>query len=154
MNNLTSNYNYLSPTSFKLTIDSLKYANTEYFLTTVNLPDMSIGEVATPYRGYTGYFSGDRATFSPITASIIIDEDMKNYIEIYNWIIGNIENTEMEKSDMILSIMNSKNNVTKQIQFINAFPTNISAVQFSTQNTEVNYVTCDVTFRYDVFRPI
>jgi len=87
-----------------------------------------------------------------LSVRFLIDEDMKNYLEIHDWIQDNITKKTITKSDMILSVLSSHNNVNKQFQFLDAFPTSLSGVEFSTQSTEVEYVQGDVTFRYDRFK--
>lgn len=151
MNNLDLNHNHLSPTSFKLAIDALKYANTEYTIVSFNLPELTLGEVAVPYREFTGYIPGDRLQFGQLSLNIIVDEQLKNYSELYNWIRDNAQDNDIVKSDMILTIMDSKNNLTKQIQFTNAFPTSLGTIEFNTQRTDVEYIQVNVTFRYDAF---
>ena len=149
---LTSNFNGLSPTGFKLVIDKTKYANVEYFITSFSIPELNLGEVPVSYRGSIGFVPGDRAEYGALSLRFLIDEDMKNYLEIYDWIQNNITKKTITKSDMILSVLSSHNNVNKQFQFLDAFPTSLSGVEFSTQSTEVEYVQADVTFRYDRFK--
>lgn len=149
---LTSNFNGLSPTGFKLSIDRTKYANVEYFVTSFSIPDISIGEIQLPYRGQIGYIPGERVEYGALSIRFMIDEDMKNYIEIYNWIQDNVAKKSITTSDMILSVLTSHNNVSKQFQFINAFPTSSSGIEFGTQNTEVEYLQADISFRYDRFK--
>ena len=74
---------------------------------------------------------------------------MKNYTEIFNWLKSNTET--LERHDMILSVMSSHNNVNKQFQFKDAFPTSLSGVEFNVQSTDVEYLQADVTFRYNEF---
>jgi len=148
---LTTNFNGLSPTGFKLVIDKTKYANVEYFVTTFSIPELNLGEVAVSYRGSIGYVPGDRPEYGALTLRFLIDEDMKNYLEIHDWIQDNVTKKTITKNDMILSVLTSANNVNKQFQFISAFPTSISGVEFSTQTTDVEYTQADVTFRYDRF---
>jgi len=148
---LTSNFNYLTPTGFRLTIDTSKYANIEYFLTGFSIPDVNLGDVPVTYRGVTGYVPGDKIEYGIMSCRFIIDEDMKNYIEVFNWMQSNIASTNVVTSDMILTILTSHNNPNKQFKFINAFPTSLSGVEFSTQNTDIEYVQANVSFRYDRF---
>ena len=54
-------------------------------------------------------------------------------------------------TDGTLLILSSHNNVTKEIVFRDLFPTNLSSVEFSTQQTEVEYLQADVTFKYTYF---
>ena len=52
---------------------------------------------------------------------------------------------------MILSVMSSHNNVNKQFQFKDAFPTSLSGVEFTTQGSDIEYLQADVSFRYNEF---
>jgi len=150
--NLTSNINLLAPTGFKLTINREKFANTEYFITSFSIPDIAVSAVETRYRGVISYESGEPRQFGDLSIRFAIDEDMKNYNEIYDWLKSNsnqgLNKGQIERHDMILSVLSSHNNVTKQFQFRDAFPTTIGGVEFSTQNTDVEYLQADVTFRY------
>ena len=148
--NLTTNINYLTPIGFKLTINREKYGNTEYFLTSFSLPEISIGEIAVPIRNAISYQPGETRQFGALSLRFIIDEDMHNYTEIFNWLQTNTTE-KIERADMILSVMSAHNVVNKQFQFKNAFPISLSGVEFSTQSTDVEYIQSDVSFRYDEF---
>ena len=148
-NNLTSNINMLSPTGFKLTINREKFANTEFFITSFGIPSVSSSEIQTNFRGGIGYTPGESRMFDALTLRFAIDEDMHNYTEMFNWIKANSEG--LERHDMILSVMSSHNNVNKQFQFKDSFPTSLSGVEFSTQSSDVEYLQADVTFRYNEF---
>jgi hypothetical protein len=112
----------------------------------MNLPDTPMG-----VRGATAYIPGDKIQYDPISFKILIDEDLKNYSEIYNWIHQNHSSGQITYEDMTLQIFNSANRKNKEIHFTSCFPTTISTGEFSTQNTDVEYMTMDVTFRFDRF---
>jgi hypothetical protein len=147
--NLTDNRNLLSPIGFKLTINNEKYANTEFFVTSIGIPEISAEEVQMKFRGETGYTSGEQRQFGALSLRMAIDEDMKNYTEIYDWLERNTKGHE--ECDMILSIMSSHSSVNKQLQFKSAFPTSLGGVEFSTQSTSIDYLQADVSFRYTEF---
>lgn len=146
--NITSNKNFLSPITFKLVIDSSQFANTEYFCTVANLPGITLTEVELPFRGNKNQMAGDRPDFPPLDITFIIDENMSNYIEIFNWIKQNHVNDDFQKHDVMLMIGNSSNNVVKKVRFVDAFPTLLNPIQFNSQNLDVEYLTADVSFRY------
>ena len=156
--NLTSNINLLSPTGFKLTINREKFANTEYFITSFTIPDITISAVETRYRNAISFESGEPRAFSDLSFRFAIDEDMKNYTEIYDWIeensLNGVNKGQVARHDMILSVMSSHNNVNKQFQFKDAFPTSLGGVEFNSQSTDVEYLQADVTFRYNEFKII
>lgn len=139
----------LSPTGFKLTINREKFANTEFFITSFGIPSVTSGEVLTNFRNRIGYTPGEAITFDTLSLRFAIDEDMTNYTEMFNWLKSNTDT--IERHDMILSIMSSHNNVNKQFQFKDSFPTSLSGVDFNSQSTDVTYLQADVTFRYNEF---
>jgi hypothetical protein len=149
--NITSNYNFLSPTGFKLVINREKFANTEYFCTSASLPSLSLGQADVPLRQFKGYVPGD-VTYDELSIRIAVDEDLVVYKEIHDWILRNRDTNNVEVNDATLLIMTSHVNVNKQIQFTNLFPTSIAALEFSSQNTDIEYFQIDVSFRYDYFK--
>jgi hypothetical protein len=48
--------------------------------------------------------------------------------------------------------MNSANNVTKQIKFVDAYPTTISSLPFDITTTDVEYLTAAVSFNYSYYQ--
>lgn len=147
---ITNNKNFLSPVGFQLKLNSSKYENTEYFCTSVTLPDLTLAESPLPYRGSNIAMSGDRINFSNLEVTFNVTENMENYIEIYNW-LHDIASAGESKIDGTLMILSSHNNTTKEILFRDLFPTSLSALEFSTQQTEVEYLQASVSFKYTYF---
>ena len=81
-----TNLNYLQPVNFELQINKLP--KTRFFCVGVTLPAIALSEttqgvpLAIPI-----YYPGDKLTFDPLGVRFIVDEDMTNYQEIYNWLI-------------------------------------------------------------------
>ena len=125
MANLTSNMNYLAPTSFKLVIDRKNYPNLEFFAQTINHPGASVSAAELPYsRLGSVALAGDKLTFGELSATIILDEDMNSYTEMYNWLRRMVEQNRNAPSnltkipteaDITISILTSHNNGNKQI---------------------------------------
>ena len=150
---LTTNFNFLSPTGFRLTINRNRFANVEYFITGITIPNVSLGESAQGFRGHTSFMSGDTISYDTLSLRFAIDEDLKNYREIFDWMISNRENG-LDFSDMILSVLTNHNNGNREFQFRDAFPISLSGVEFTTQATDVEYLQADVSFRYSEFSVI
>lgn len=148
---LTLNKNLLSPNGFKLTIDSTRFANIEYFCVSAPLPAVSAGEVNTPWRNYQNSFPGEKVQYSPFDIRYMVTENMENYIEMFNWMVQNAKDGQITFADITLHILSSSNNVIKQVRFFDAFPTSLGAIDFHTQNTDVEYVTADASFQYSQF---
>lgn len=145
---LTENKNYLSPVSFKLAIDSQDFANIEYFCVSATLPGITLPEVPVPFKGHQNFVPGDRVDYPNLDVRFIITENMENYSELFNWIRGNATSPAFTKRDIILHIASSHNNIVKQIRYVDAFPVAVGTIEFNSQNTDIEYVTADASFRY------
>ncbi len=64
---------------------------------------------------------------------------------------GTAVNIGATLSDATLSILSAKNNVIKEVRFTDIFPTCLSGVGFSTQATDVQYLTSTVNFKYTLY---
>ena len=148
---LTTNFNYLSPKGFKLSIDTTQFANVEYFMTSFTLPAVSMGSIEVNYRSAKGALPGDKIDYAEISARFLVDENMANYIEVFNWMHSNITSATIAQEDMILSILDSHNRVSQQFRFLNAFPISLAALDFNAQNQDVEYMQSDISFKYDRF---
>ena len=80
------NLSFLSPTGFKFQIQKLPHVN--YFCTSADIPDITLGQVDQENIFIRIPVPGDKLQFSPLNLAFSIDEDMKNFKEIYDWLIG------------------------------------------------------------------
>ena len=78
MQNLPSNYNVLSPVSFRFSIKKLP--NVSFFCQSANIPDLTIGTVVrpSPMRDFNTF--GDNLEIGALDISFIVDEDLTNYM--------------------------------------------------------------------------
>jgi len=150
---LTTNKNFLSPVGFQFKIDAKEFPNIEYFCTAVTLPGITLSESTVPFRGVNIAMAGDRLNFDELAIRFNVTEDMDNYIEMFKWMHDIIKDPKGEslKYDATLSILTSHNNVSKEITFRDCFPTNLSALEFSTQQTDVEYLQADASFKYTYY---
>tara|TARA_B110000902_G_scaffold262557_1_gene339673 strand:+ start:846 stop:1358 length:513 start_codon:yes stop_codon:yes gene_type:complete len=152
---LVNNLSYVTPSSFRLVIDSQKYPNAQYMIQTVALPDMSVtpATLNTPQRNIG--FLPDKIEYSDMDLTFLVDEDMTNYKEIHDWMLGLVTESDegvRKARDITLQVMNSHNNVTNEITFVSAFPVNLSSLPFDATTTDVEYLTANVTFHYSYFK--
>jgi predicted DNA-binding helix-hairpin-helix protein len=57
-------------------------------------------------------------------------------------------------SDGWLHILDNNNNENVVLKFVDMFPVEISEINFSTNKTDVNYITCNITFQYSYIEQI
>lgn len=156
--NQPTNSNFLSPLGFKFAIKKTPLTN--YFVQAVSLPSISIGsgEVPNPFIKFR--LPGTNLTFGSFSITFKVDEDMKNYMEIYNWLIemGFPDSFDQYNgssvsgdgtsiySDCTLTVLSSAMNPNKEITFIECYPTALSSLTFSSTSTDVTYVEATATF--------
>lgn len=137
-----------------MTVQNPAFSNLEYFCVSANIPGVSIAEIVTPYRNQVGYTPGDRINYDMLTLKFMVDENMANYIEVLKWMQANQTQNTMLRSDLILSILTAKNNVSRQFQFSEVFPVSISGLDFDIQAAEVDYISCTASFRFNYFKSL
>ena len=170
-----TNKNYLQPTSFRLVLPKLP--TVEFFCTNVNVPDVSFSEaILATSIGVNAFFPGDKLSFGELNVSYLVDEDMTNFTEVYNWmksitpaaspadfrsLTGTTSNTtnaytgvgsDLEQyEDIMLVINTNKNNPNKIIHFYDAFPISLGGFQMQSESTDVGTLTSTIGFRYTYF---
>jgi len=162
-NKTPDNLNYLSNISFRLTIEDSP--NMTWFCQAATVPGVSIEgiDVFTPHA--TIPYAGNKVSFEELSIRFIVDEHMKNWVEIYDRIIamGLAEGHEKYRllkasnplhprgggySTIVLSILTSAMNPQMEFHFYDAFPISISALDFDSASSDVEYFTATASFRY------
>jgi hypothetical protein len=164
--NTPTNRNFLSPLNFRLVLQKAPLLN--YFLQSASIPGLSfVGNITMPTPLINIPIPGERLNYSPLTVSFMVDEDMTNYLEIFNWMLSLATVSELEpfaryqpqtaiehdvnkrdRSDIKLMIMTSSKNPNIQVKFQDAFPTQLGELNFNTTASGVNYLESSVTFEY------
>ena len=162
MAELTTNINYLQPTAFKLVIDRKKFGNLEYFAQAVNHPSVSVAAAELQYKRVNLHMAGDKLTFNELTATIILDENLSAYSEMYDWMKRLVESPNQTRTfgedgdystavDITLSVLSSKNNAVKQIRYIDCVPTELGDISFEATTQDVQMLTFPISFRFSYF---
>jgi len=148
------NSSMLSPTGFRLTINSEEFKKVEYFCISAELPSITLEGLETPFRNGRTPIPGDTISYQPLPVTFIVDHKLENYLELFNWICNNAHQNELMWRDMTLSIFTNRNTGNKQVIFKNVIPTNLTGLEFNTQITTIEYLTCSVEFVYQSFEII
>ena len=162
-NKVPDNLNYLSNISFRLMIEDAPHLT--WFCQSANVPGISVDaiEIPTPFANIP--YAGGNVSFEELSVTFIVDEHLKNWIEIYDRCIalGLAEGHEKfrllkEKSDLtarggtvstiVLTILTSAINPQMEFHFYEAFPISISSLDFTSGATDVEYFTATAAFRY------
>ena len=162
---MPDNLSFLSPTGFKFQIQKLPHVN--YFCTSADIPDITLGQVDQENIFIRIPVPGDKLQFSPLNLAFSIDEDMKNFKEIYDWLIGLVYPDNFQQRANLQSALQQRNEksglvysdgsmviTTAQyqpnilIKFIDLYPISIGGLEFSTQSTDIEYLQGSVSFNY------
>jgi len=165
MTSVINNTNFLPIVGFRFGIKKLPTTN--YFVQAVNVPGVELGlaTVDNPFIRYN--LPGDHIRYRELTVTFRVDEDMKNYQEIYNWIIGlgfpdsfnqykqlsskSATSGEGITSDGTLMIQNSARVPNMEITFIDMFPRSLSDIILDTRDTTAQYAESTATFKFRKF---
>ena len=165
------NRNFLSPVGFKF---SLKRApGVAFFCNQANIPSMDLGIAEQPTWLRDIPTPGDKIQFGDLNLRFLVDEDLVNYMELQRWIrgLGYPENMdEFRKlegeaampsnfgqagddiySDGTLQILSSNLVPSFQVVFSDLFPYTLSTVTFDATDTDIEYFTADVGFKYTIY---
>ena len=165
------NRNFLSPVGFKF---SLKRApGVAFFCNQANIPSMDLGIAEQPTYLKNIDVPGDKIQFGDLTLRFLVDEDLVNYMELQRWIRGlgypesmdEFRRLESEStlpsnfgqagddiySDGTLQILSSNLVPAFQVVFNDLFPFSLSTITFDATDTDVEYFTADVSFKYTIY---
>lgn len=159
--NSPPNKNQLSPLGHRFVITRLP--NTVYWCQAVNVPDITLGEIKTGNPFLDLNYAGDHLKYSPLSITFKIDEDMTNYLEIQNWMVGlgfpekfdqfaDLVRDDLDggpfgiRSDASLLILSSNMNANIEVTYREIFPMALTNFSFDTRLADVEYITATATF--------
>lgn len=166
---VTPSTNYLRPNSFKFQI--AKIPNVTYTCQSANLPQLSLGSAVqqTPFVDIP--HPGDKVFFGEFIIQFLINEDMSNYKELYDWVAsigvpsGGDQYGQLTRrasvykpdeynnafSDAALLILDSNNIPKVRLNFQDLWPTSVEGLNFDITSSGMEYFVGTASFRYKVF---
>ena len=167
------NRNFLSPVGFKFNLQ--RSPGVAYFCNQANIPDLTLGVTEQPNYLRPIPTPGDILQFGDLTLRFLVDEDLTNYMEIQNWLRGlgfpeslqEFDKFEKEGknrlpkryaqfgdqiySDGTLQILSSNLVAKFNVNFRELFPVSLTTLEFDATDTDIEYFTADVTFKYTLY---
>ena len=166
------NRNYLSPVGFRFNLK--RSPGVAYMCNQANIPDLTLGVAEQPNYLRQIPTPGDMLDFGDLNLRFLVDEDLKNYMEIQNWMRGlgypesvqefrDLEGSGFTPrrdyvqsghdiySDGTLQILSS-NYISKfNVNFKDLFPYSLTTLAFDATDTDIEYFTADVAFKYTAY---
>ena len=165
------NRNFLAPTGFKFSLK--RSPGVAFFCNQANIPSLDLGIATQPTYLKDIDVPGDKIQFGDLTLRFLVDEDLVNYMEIQNWIRGlgypesvkEFDDLEKEAvlpgnfgrtgdniySDGTLQILSSNLVAKFNVNFKDMFPYSLSTITFDATDTDIEYFTADVSFKYTIY---
>lgn len=150
-----SNHNYLAINYFRVDIGRAPTAS--YFAQEANIPSITNSELLQMTTLSTQIpLPGNLYTFMPLNIKFLLDENLRGWQEIYDWItsISNLKSTantvkQADKfSDINVIVTNSAYKHRFQFTFRHAFPVALSEVPLAITATDTTPLTAMATFKY------
>ena len=126
-----------------------------FLVTASNLPGMTIGEIAIPFRGRSIYIAGDRTFDEGWTTSFMNDTDfmIRNAMERWSNGINDLANATGViapadyQTDLTVEQLDRDDTVLKTYIFRSAWPTGVTAIELTSEAADA-IEQFDVTWRY------
>ncbi len=165
--NQIKNRNFLAPVGFKFSLS--KYPKVSFFSNTARIPDISLGTAIESTYLKDIDIPGEKLTYGELNIRFLVDENLENYMKIHNWLTGlgfpespqqfinqlkdedGIEDRKEQYSDGSLHILNSNYNDIAVVKFKDLFPVYLTSLEFDATESDINYFTADVTFKYTIY---
>ncbi len=131
-----------------------------YFLTTFNLPGMSIGTmpIANPFKAHND--PGNTLTYDELSVTCLISENFDNWKASVDWLktatdgvtFSTATSGRMTKKAGSIVLLTNNGNKFGDIIINNMFPTTIGSVSFDIQSVEPTPLTFDMTLQYESYK--
>ena len=161
------NRNFLSGVAFKFNL--AKFPKVDFFSNSAIIPILNLELTRQPSYLKNIDVPGERLTYGDFTLRFLVDENMENYLAIYEWLTGlgfpesgkqfrdittDVDGQRDPKEafcDGTLRILNSNYREVAKVKFTDLFPVSLTSLDFDATNTDVQFLTAEATFKYTIY---
>jgi hypothetical protein len=171
------NRNFLSPIGFLFTINRLR--GVDFFCQSASVPAISMGSADQGTRYNKIPHPGDELKYEDLFIRFLVDENMKNWYQVHDWMreittpysskeftysrgtrrsVNNEPNTfkagewtNQWRSDCSLFILSSNYRPVAEFVFRDAFPVNLTTLNFDASVPDISYFTSECVLRYNYY---
>ena len=166
-NKQIENRNYLSSVGFKFNLS--KYPKIDFLSNSARIPELSLALATQPTYLKDIDIPGEKLTYGDFTLKFLVDENMENYITVYNWLTGlGFPETPAQFRDLTtdsaamrdpkeafcdgtLRILNSNLREVAKVKFKDLFPVSLTSLDFDATSADVQYLTAEASFKYTIY---
>jgi len=166
--NQVKNKNFLSPVGFRFILN--RAPKVVFFSNQASIPGLNLGVAEQPTYLKDIPQPGDKLEFGDLTLRFLVDEDLENYLEIQHWLRGlgfpdslkeiyewqssnpNAPSSTLNyTSDGTLNVLSSSSVANFKVKFLDMFPVSLSDLDFDATDSDIDYLTANVTFKYTIY---
>ena len=161
------NRNYLSGIGFKFNL--AKFPKVDFFSNSTRIPELSLALATQPTYLKDIDIPGEKLTYGDFTLKFLVDENMENYMAVYNWLTGlgfpetpaqfrdlttddaNQRDPKEAFCDGTLRILNSNLREIAKVKFLDLFPVSLTSLDFDATTPDIQYFTAEASFKYTIY---
>ena len=162
-----TNRNFLSPIGYLFLLDKAKKVS--FLCQQASIPSINLGDVLIPTAGLVPLPREGNIRYGDLTVEFIVDEDLRNYMEIHNWMraLGTPQyyderaacetkyqaapSQDVRFSDATLQVLNNNNLANFDVVFKDLFPSELSTLTFDVSQDDNSFMTAQATFKYTLY---
>ena len=159
--------NFLSPIGYLFLLDKAKKVS--FLCRQASIPSINLGDVLIPTAGLVPLPRDGNIRYGDQTVEFIVDEDLRNYMEIHNWMraLGtppyyderaawetsyqDAPSQDVRFSDATLQVLNNNNLANFDVVFKDLFPSELSTLTFDVSQEDNSFMTAQATFKYTLY---
>lgn len=151
--------NYVQKTNFRLDIPNSQAADFVINVQEVNTPSLSIPMTEFPINPTArGSLPGSAVEFEPFTTRVLLDEELKAYTDIYQWMLSIVDYRESKSTawleggsprSILIHILDStKTKILLTYRLYGAYPQMLGEIEFNYGDPTNLAMYCSVTWGY------
>ncbi len=152
---MNDNINTSKATNYVFKIGHPRLEKVEFYCQRASIPGLQLGSMEQPWQSGMMAMPGDSLTFGELSLTILLDEDLKSFRELYAYIMerkdphANTYNPQ-DTVQSYLFVTTNKNNIRFKFTFYNCWVSDIGGLEFGVESEDVQ--TMDVTLKMDYYR--
>lgn len=140
--------NYL--TSNRATLQIVGLGEVEFSITSFNLPSLTLEYSAVPTPFLAGKEATSKPDFGEIQVTFLVDENMKNWLAVFDWMID-LSFTKSIKTRFVdgsIIVYSSHNNEIIKFNLSEIVPIYLSDISFQESSAETAPITASARFAF------
>lgn len=138
--------NLLSGNGFTMTVEGIP--NTVFWLSRITVPGLTLGTAPIATNVDINYTEpGDKVLLDDLIIGFSLDENMNNWIELWNWTRDAAKKKNVYR-DITIHTLTNKKNFNRRMVFKHAYPYNLSGISLDYSLAPDTPVQGDATFKF------